>query len=161
MAISKSLQRLLRVLDMKEELRRREFGAAQSELADLERAMNAADKRGQAGRRLAATGVERANLRDRLAGVEEVAAGRRHASVLEPYVEQAAQRANELRAAFLEARMERKQTETLVETARAREAAEADRRAQRNLDDLYLSKPADAHEEEDRRKEKTGGQEHM
>ncbi len=153
-AISKTLQRLLRVQDLKEGLRRRELGLAQSELAGIERAIGAADKREQAGRRLAAKGVECADLQDRLAGAEELNAGRRHASALEPYVEQATERVNERRAVFLEARVERRQTETLVVTARARESAEADRRAQRNLDDLYLSKLGDTRDKEDRRQER-------
>jgi phage I-like protein len=159
MAISKTLRRLLLVLDMKEELHRRELGLAQNELAGLERAMNAAGKREQAGRRLVADGVECSNLHDRLAGVEEMEAGRKCAAALEPYVAQATQRADALRVAFLEARVERRRTETLVETARARESAEADRRAQRTLDDLYLSKLSGARDEEDRRIEKILGEE--
>ena len=153
-AISKTLQRLLRVQDLKEDLRRRELGLAQSELAGIERAIAAAGKREQAGRRLAAKGVECTDLQDRLAGAEELNAGRRHASALGPYKEQVIEKTNELRTAFLEARVERRQTETLVATARARESAEADRCAQRDLDDLYLSKLTDTNGEEDRRKER-------
>jgi hypothetical protein len=158
MAISKTLRRLLLVLDMKEELHRRELGLAQNELAGLERAMNAAGKREQAGRRLVARGVERSNLHDRLAGAEEMEAGRKLAAALEPFVAQATQRVEALRDAFLEARVERRRTETLVESARARESAEAGRRAQRTLDDMYLSKLSCACDEGDRRIKKMCGE---
>lgn len=154
MAISKTLQRLLRVLDMKEELRRRELGLAQSELAGFERARQAAGKREQAGRRLTAGGVERADLRDRVAGVEEVAAGRRHVLALEPHIAQAAMKVEELRTAFLEARVEQRQTETLITEAKAREAAETERRTQRSLDDMYLARMPSERTKAGRREEK-------
>lgn len=153
MAISKTLQRLLRVLDMKEESRRKELGLAQSELAAFERARQAAGKREQVGRRHTARGVEHADLRDRLAGVEEMAAGRRHALALEPYIAQAAIKVEELRTAYLDARVEQQQTETLVTEAQAREAAESERRTQRNLDDIYLARHANEQTKADRQLE--------
>ena len=49
---------------------------------------------------------------------------------------------NRGRQAFLGKRIERRQAETLIEEAEALESVEAGRRAQRDLDDWFLSRRA-------------------
>ncbi len=141
MAIANSVRRLRRILDLEEELRRRELESAQSELAQRERALTVCGEREQNGRRWLVAGLQSGDTADRLAGMEEIKTGKRYAAALQPYIDQSAVRVEECRAAFLEKRVERKQAETLVEAAEARETVDANRRAQQWLDDWYLSNP--------------------
>lgn len=138
MAISQSLRRLWRVLDLEEELRRRELESAQAELAKFNVALRAAGKRAREGRLLITAGVREEDLRDRLAGQSEVHAGMRRGAVLQQHIQQSTLAVETLRTAFLEKRVERKQAETLVRAREAREAVEEDRRTQQSLDTWYL-----------------------
>jgi flagellar biosynthesis chaperone FliJ len=142
MPVSAALQRLLRVLDQEEELQRRELESAQGEMAKLELAKRVAGERQQKGRRLIASGVQSNDLCDRLTGMEEMLAGRHCGSVLQQRIHQSTLVIDELRTALLNKRVERKQAETLIEAAQAREAAAADRRMQQSLDDWYLTRLA-------------------
>ena len=140
MPVSAALQRLLRVLEQEEELRRRELESAQGEIAQLERAKRAAGERQQNGRRLVASGVQCDDLCDRLTGMEEMLAGKLCGSVLQQRIHQSTLMVEDLRTALLSKRVERKQTERLIEAAQAREAAAANRRMQQSLDDWYLTR---------------------
>jgi hypothetical protein len=143
MAVSKALQRLLRILNLEEEMHRRELDAAQRDQALLTRALTAAGEQERRGRQLTTLGAERNELPDRLAGLEEVHAGGRRAIALQLRLAQASQQVSELRAAFLSKRVERRQAETLVDHAEEREVIEANRRAQQSLDDWYLTQKPD------------------
>ena len=77
---------------------------------------------------------------DRLAGIEETRAALRCASALKPRIAAAAADVMDLRAEFLAKRVERRQAETLIEEAAARDALEASRRSQQSLDDWYLNR---------------------
>ncbi len=143
MAVSKTVRRLLRVLDLEEESRRRELESAQAELTLLDAALRAAGEREREGRLLFTAGVRSEDLRDRLSGQTEIHAGRRRGAVLQQHIQQFMLVVNEFRAAFLEKRVERKQAETLVKAAEARESVEEDRRAQQSLDEWYLMRLPD------------------
>jgi hypothetical protein len=143
MPVSSALQRLLSILNQEELLRRRELEWAQGELAQLEHAMKAAGERQQNGRRLIACAVRSNDLCDRLAGMEEVQAGRDCGAVLQEHIHRSNFIVEDLRTALLSKQVERKQTETLIEASEAREAIEADRQMQKSLDDRYLSRFSD------------------
>jgi hypothetical protein len=140
MAAAKSLERLLRIFGLEEELHHRDLESAQREQASIARALDGAREQERRGRRLTIHGVECDELPDRLAGIEEVQAGKRRAMELELRMAQISQRVEELRVAYLEKRVERRQAETLVNNANEREAVEADRKAQQSLDDWYLTR---------------------
>jgi hypothetical protein len=142
MVVSKIVRRLLRVLDLEEELRRRELESAQAELALLDTALRTAGERERDGRLLFTAAVQSEDLRDRLAGQAEVLAGRRRGVVLQQFIKQSSRAEEELRAALLEKRVERKQAETLVQAAQARESLEEGRRTQQSLDCWYLMRPS-------------------
>ena len=138
MAVPKVLRRLLHLLNMEEEMRRRELESAQGELARFETAMKAAGQQERKGRQLITSGVLGEDLRDRLAGLEEVDAGIRRGSVLQKHIEMSTLLVEERRAEFLAKRVERRQAETLVEAAEAAEKVEVNRRTQQSLDEWYL-----------------------
>lgn len=138
MAVSKSVRRLLRVLNLEEELRRRELESAQAEHARLNVALTDAIRRERDGRLLFTDGVCREDLDVRWMGLKEEDVGRRKGAVLQRPIQQSEQAVETLRAALLEKRVERKQAETLVRAAEARELLEEDRRTQQGLDSWYL-----------------------
>ncbi|MGH9606712.1 MAG: hypothetical protein ACRD3N_13565 [Terracidiphilus sp.] len=159
MAVSRALRRLLRVLDIEEEQRRAALESALGELRQLEQALAAAEERERRGRQLVRTGGaggaftgrtadamgKAADLRadfmvDRVAGIEEMRAAVRRAAALKPLIAQSQAEAAELREQFLAKRVERRQAETLIEEAEARDAVEAARRGQQVLDDWYLNR---------------------
>lgn len=144
MAVPNSVRRLLRVLDLEEELRRRELESAQYERTRREQALTMCGERERSGRRWLVAGLQSGDMADRLAGMEEIQTGKRCAAALKPHIDQSAVRVEECRAAFLEKRVERKQAETVVDAAEARETVAANRRAQQWLDDWCLSNPANA-----------------
>jgi len=136
--VSKSVRRLLRVLDLEEESRRRELESAQAEHVRLNVALTGATQRERDGRLLFADGVRREDPCDRWMGLQEEDAGRRSRTVLQQSIQQSMQAVETLRAALLQKRVERKQAETLVKAAEARESLEEDRRTQQGLDSWYL-----------------------
>jgi flagellar biosynthesis chaperone FliJ len=142
MAVSKTLRRLLHVLDLEEESRRRDLESAQAELAQLDNGLRTSMEQEKDGRLLFASGVRSFELSDRLAGQAEVHAGRRRREVIQQCIQQSTQAVEGLRAAFLEKHVERKQAEVLVRATEARESLEGDRRTQQSLDSWYLMRPS-------------------
>ena len=152
MAVSRVLRRLLRVLDIEEEQRRMALESGLGELQRLEDALRATGERGRRGRLLVTSSAAKKELKDglheglheglidRLAGLEETRAAMRCATALKPRIAEAERDVEELREEFLAQRVERRQAETLVEAAEARDAEEATRRGQQNLDDWYLNR---------------------
>lgn len=138
MAISRAIKRLLRVRELEEEQRRLALEAASTELAKLNGALQAAHQRGRRGRLLIAQSA--ANVQDRHAGVQEIQAAERFAQVLTPRIAEQEKVVAERRTEYMEKRMERRQAETLIEEAKAREELENSRKAQIALDDWYSNK---------------------
>jgi flagellar biosynthesis chaperone FliJ len=148
---SRALRRLLRVLHLEEEETRRALESALNDLRRLEHALAAAAARNRSGRGLVVRSAVTGELADRLAGLEESLAAARRTAALQPRIRDAEQQVAACRAVYLAKRVERRQAETLVEEAAARDALEAARRTQRSLDDWHLGRlrRGDAHTEDD------------
>lgn len=140
MAVSRALRRLLRVRELEEEQRRLELESALGELHALENARERTRQRERAGRRLVTEGIEKNELTDRLAGMVQQSAAEKQVVRLEERLEPAAELVNDVRAAYLATRTERRQAETLIEETEARDVREALRRGQQSLDDWHRSR---------------------
>ena len=140
MAVARAMRRLLQVLEIEEEQARLALESAVGELRLLEQRWEAATERNRKGRRLITASAQSGSLTDRWAGLEEAQAGNRHAAQLMPRIAEAEVVVSLRRQEYLARRVERRQAETLIEEAEARDAAEAGRRGQRALDDWYLNR---------------------
>ncbi len=140
MAISRAMRRLLRVLVLEEEQCQTALESALGELRRLEQALQAAADRDRGGRRLITASAGSGEWTDRLSGLEETRAAHRRKMLLAPRIDDAQQEIDGLRRAYLAKRVERRQAETLIQEAEARDAIEADRRSQQALDDWYLNR---------------------
>lgn len=140
MAVSRAMRRLLRVLEMQEEQTKAQMERALADLRRLERALDAAGERERAGRQLVKTSAAENEVTDRLAGVEESRMAIRQSAALKPRIAGAGAAVNERRREFLDKHIERRQAETVIERAEAKESTEARRRGQRDSDDWFLGK---------------------
>jgi flagellar export protein FliJ len=140
MAVSRPLRRLLRVLHLEEEETRRRLASALGDLGRLERSLEVASVRDRSGRRLVNVSAQSGELADRIAGTEESLAAARRTAALKPWIRDAEQEVSARRELYLSKRVERRQAETLVEEAQARDALEDARRTQRSLDDWHLNR---------------------
>jgi hypothetical protein len=140
MAVSRPLCRLLRVLEIEEEQSRMALESALGELRRLERALAAAAERDRGGRRLVALSARTGELPDRLAGLEETRSAMRRLAALRPKIAEMELVVGALRQEFLSKRVDRRQAETLIREAEAKEAIEAGRRGQQSLDDWHLNR---------------------
>ncbi len=140
MAVSRSMRRLLQVLEIQEEECRAAMVSARAELSRLEQALTRNVERERGGRRLVAASATTGEVTDRIAGIEETRTAKRVAVALAPRIREAEAAVNARRSQFLGKRIERRQTETLIEETEAQDKVEAERRAQRDLDDLGLSR---------------------
>jgi hypothetical protein len=140
MAVARTLKRLLHVLELEEEQRQTALQAALGELHRLERAIDAAGERERNGRHLVTAGVLNGEFEDRLAGLEEARAGLRTREFLTPRKAEATAVAAVRREEFLAKRIERRQAETLIESAEAQEELINSRRRQAALDEWFLNR---------------------
>jgi hypothetical protein len=147
-AAAKPIRRLLRVLELEEEQAQRVLEIATSELRQFEHAREVALERERHGRALITASATSGQVADRIAGLEEIRLGQRAASALVPHIAQAQGKAAARREEFLRKRVERRQAETLVRAAEAREAREAVQREQQTLDDWFLGGKLRAHQGE-------------
>jgi hypothetical protein len=150
MAVSRGMRRLLQVLELQEEQCRAAMETARAELTQLQQALTRNVERERGGRRLvaasAASGEVANQIADRIAGIEESHIAKRMAKVLGPRIAESESAVNSRRREFLGKRIERRQAETLIEEARALENIEAGRRAQRDLDNWFLSRRAPSYQ---------------
>jgi hypothetical protein len=72
--------------------------------------------------------------------VEETRIAGRVAAALAPRIAEAEEAVKARRREFLGKRIERRQTETVIEGAQAKDKAETGRRMQRDLDDWFLER---------------------
>ncbi len=140
MAASRALRRLFNIRGIEEEHSRQALDAALSELNRLHQAQEAAVERDRRGRGLVQTSAHTGELQDRLAGLEETRAAGRYGAALAPRIVDAELDVTALRAEFISKRVERRQAETLIQESDARDAVEAGRRNQQELDDWYGSR---------------------
>jgi hypothetical protein len=134
------MRHLLQVLEIQEEECRASIESARAELKGLEQALARSVERGRVGRRLVAASAATGDITDRIAGVEEIHLAKRIATALAQRIGESEIVVNTRQGEFLAKRIERRQTETLIEEAEALESVKAKRRAQRSLDDWFLSR---------------------
>jgi hypothetical protein len=140
MAVSRGLRRLLRIRELEEEQGRIALEAALGDLSRLRNAQAATIERGQRGRRLVGSSAVSGEFTDRLAGLEETRAAERLALALTPRISDAEEEVANLREDYLARRVERRQAETLIVEAEARDALDADRKSQQALDDWFRNR---------------------
>jgi hypothetical protein len=148
MAVSRAMRRLLHVLKIQEEECHAAMESAHTELKLLEQALANNVERERASRRLLAASAasgEAANqipdqIIDRIAAIEEAHLAKRIAAALAPRIAELESAANARQQEFLGKRVERRQAETLIEEAEALKSIAAARRAQRDLDDWFLTR---------------------
>jgi hypothetical protein len=140
MAVSRAMRRLLTVLEIQEEECRAAMELARAELKRLEQALTRSVERERGGRRLVAASAVTGEIVDRIAGIEETLVAKRIAKALVPRIAESESSVDLRQGEFLGKRIERRQTETLIEEAEALERVEAGRRRQRDLDDWFLSR---------------------
>ena len=133
----KPLERLLKIRGAEEEQRRRALQAAEAKLNSLEQARESALEMEKKGRARMVEGLISGAVAERQSGAVESASGQRRARILGAHIAAAENETAASRQAFLEKRIERRQAETLVEEVGAREAMEAGRRGQRDIDDWF------------------------
>jgi hypothetical protein len=140
MTVSRALRRLLRIRDLEEEQIRLGLELAIGDLRRLEYAQAATVEQDRRGRRLVDLSALTGELADRLAGLEEQRAAHRFALALAPRIWDAEHDVAGLREDYLDKRVERRQAETLIKEAEARDALDADRRSQQALDDWFRNR---------------------
>jgi flagellar biosynthesis chaperone FliJ len=106
----------------------------------MELALVASEERERNGRQQVTASVRTGDLVDRIAGLEETRAALRHGAALKPRIAEAELEVARRRQEFLAKRIERRQVETLIQKTEAEDAVDAGRRAQRELDDWFLSR---------------------
>ena len=140
MAVARVMKRLLRIRDLEEEQSRLTLESALGNLHRLQNAQAATIERDRRGRRLVLSSANTGELPDRLAGMEETHSSKRIAQALAPRIAGAQRNVTQLREEYLAKRVERRQAETLIEEAQARDAIDAGRRSQQALDDWFLNR---------------------
>jgi len=125
---------------LEEEQAQAAMEAALAVLHHLQNQLQHALDREHVGRQLFSMSAQSGDAVDRLAALQEVASGQRSATGLRSRIEQAEQEVVDLREKFLAKRIERKQAETLLRAAEAREVTVLERRMQQSTDDWYLGR---------------------
>lgn len=138
MAASRAIRRLLDVLEIQEEECRAAMASARAELIELEQALVRSVERERGGRRLVIGSMVSGEVVDRVAGLEEVRTAKHAARALMTRIAEAEDAVEDTLREFLAKRIERRQTESLIEQAEAADKMEAERRAQKNLDEWFL-----------------------
>jgi flagellar export protein FliJ len=136
-SVSRSLRQLLRIRELEEEQARLQLESAQGELRRLERALEAGAQWDRRGRGQVDSSARTGELADRLSGLEDSRAAARLRAALAPRIADGELDVAALREDFLARRVERRQAETLIEEAAARDAIDAARRSQQALDDWH------------------------
>lgn len=145
MAASRTLGRLLHLLELQEEQARRVATEAAAEAHRLHSAQSNAAAREREGRRLVGASARTGAVADRVAGLEEIRIARRVAAMLTPLIEAAEREEERRRQEFLARRTERRQAETLLDAAERSAARAETRRAQQTADDLHLGRMGREH----------------
>jgi hypothetical protein len=134
---SRSLERLFRIRELEEDQSRLALDAALAELRRLEAARAHATEQGRRGRQIVGQGVREGSLGDRIAGLEQAASAERRTAALDLWIRELEGKTEMLREAHRRKSLERRQAETLVDEAEARDALDALRRGQAALDEWY------------------------
>lgn len=140
MPVSRALRRLLRVRQLEEDQQRLALESGLSELHHLQELLAHSQQRERRGRQLVTASCCTCELADRLAGIEESRSALQQAGLLENRIAKASERVGELREVYLATRVERRQAETVIEETESRDALEATRCSQREMDDWHRTR---------------------
>ena len=140
MAIARALRRLLRIREIEEEQSLQALEKTMAELHRLRQALAAASARERRGRTLVSESAQTGETVSRLAGIEESRLAARQAVALRSWIAEMEIEVAERRQKFLSRRVERRQVETLLQEAAARQAVEYERHAQQALDEWHRSR---------------------
>lgn len=140
MAGNRALRRLARVQRLEEELAQAAMAIAASEVRRLHELRRVAVERERAGRLLVRTGVLNSGQTDRLAGQEEVRIASLVGAALELHIAAAEKELTKRQEALLAKRVERQQTETLIEAEEERASRDSERSAQQTADSWFLDR---------------------
>jgi len=137
MVIKRTLNRLLRLRELEEELSRLQLEIAVAERSRREQEVALAASSQAQGRRSFAAGIGEQNQLIRTAGLLESEEARKRLLRLQPHLETADLEVIRQQAEFLSRRTGRRQVETLLENEMTQAEVETGRRAQQMLDDWY------------------------
>jgi hypothetical protein len=137
MKSSQALRRLLRLRALEEEQSRLALEAAQAQEQRLESALAESRRSERRSRESIFESVRSGNAMERLAGLVESRESERVSERIVTWKAEAKESTARRREAFLAGRLERRQTEQMVENAAAEAAAQQERRAQGALDDWH------------------------
>jgi len=140
MPANDGLGRLLHLRTLEEEQRRTALDSATAALHRMRAALQAAHARERRGRESIVHSSHSGSPADRIAGLVESEAARRAATLLRVRIAAIEEQAAELRRAYLEKRTERRQVETLLREAEARQVLDLSRREQQSLDNMFGAK---------------------
>jgi flagellar biosynthesis chaperone FliJ len=138
--VSHALRRLFRVREVEEEQSRLALESAITERSQLKTALESVGERERRGRALVMQSAQTGELCDRLAGMEEMRIAQLLNHVLSKRISDAELEVGETRGNYLSSRMARQQMETLIEAVNKKDAQEATRRNQQELDDWFRSR---------------------
>jgi hypothetical protein len=134
-AIPRGLRRLYELRQIEELQKASSFEVAIAELNQLKNALDVALSREGNGRMLVSRSVMTGETQDRLIGLEEIATAIRMATMLWPRLRGATEKVQRLRNEFLHKRLEKRQAESLLESALEWEKCLAQRKMQLELDE--------------------------
>jgi flagellar export protein FliJ len=137
MATPESLRRLQKIRETEEHMMSSALQSAIHELYRFENALHFAREQAGKARGSLPSRLASGCLEDRVAGFEEIAAADRLVTALSARISLAQQRVNQLRSQFIQTRIQRQQTQTLLEQSVARDKVAADRKAQVSLDEWH------------------------
>jgi flagellar export protein FliJ len=138
-SIPRSLRRLHELRTAEEEQRKALLQSALGELNRLESVLRSIQSRAMRGRALVRESLRSGSVEARLSGVEEIVGAERLEEVLRARVRTAGAAVQRLSAEFLAKRVERRQTETLLDARVAQQEVEQQRKAQAALDEWFRS----------------------
>lgn len=139
MAASQNLHRLRSIREAEENQRRTQMESSLAKLRSLQNALEDNFGRERRARALIASSIQSGEQVDRIAALEEITAAERQMTVLPARIAAVETDVALIRQEFLAKRIERRQVESLLEAARAREVVEANRKSQSALDEWHLS----------------------
>lgn len=140
MAVPPGWRRLHRLREAEERQKNAALVSAIQELNRLESAMQSVHDRATSGRAILNEGLNGGEPEDRIAGSEEIAAANRLAGILSARIRQAKENIARTREQFLAVRIQKRQVETLLDLAIARDHVDAQRKSQTALDEWYRSR---------------------
>jgi flagellar export protein FliJ len=136
----RDLLRLRKLRETEEQQKKSVLASAFEELHRLESELEFAKSHARRGRALLISSALSGDRADRVAGMEEVAATGRLIDFLTVQLQVAADNVGTLLAEFLAKRIQRRQVQTLLESALTQSIAEERRKSQMLLDDWHLSR---------------------